>query len=316
MKKITLIFLSLLIMFPLYAQGATDYPSKPIEVIVAYAAGGGTDVGARILAKVAKKYIPQPLVIVNKPGAGGEVGFTALAQARPDGYTIGFINPPTIVMLPYQRKVAYKMSDFRYIINVMEDIGCLTVRNESMYKNIEDLINDAKRRPGEITIGNAGAGTDAHMTALDFAKKAKISINPVPFKGASDARTALLGGHIDAAVMKVGEAKPYVNSKQMRILAVASTNRVKDFPDVPTFREKEIDTAMTTTRAVAGPRAIPDFAVKYLHDHLKKTMEDPEFIELTEKTGVYVKYMTAQEYEKYLKSIEETYGPMWKEISK
>jgi len=316
MAKCILILISSILLFQPYGQAASDYPNKPIELIVAYAAGGGTDVGARILAKVAKKYIPQPLVIINKPGAGGEVGFTALAQAKPDGYTIGFINPPTIVMLPFQRKVAYKMSDFRYIINIMEDIGCLTVRNESQYKTVEDLIRDAKKRPGEVTIGNAGTGTDAHMTALDFAKKAQISINPVPFKGASDARTALLGGHVDAAVMKVGEAKPYVLSKQMRILAVASNNRVKDFPEIPTFREKGIDTAMTTTRAVAGPAAVPDFVVKYLHDNLKKTMEDPEFIDLTEKTGVYVKYMTAQEYEKYLKNIEETYGPMWKEISK
>jgi tripartite-type tricarboxylate transporter receptor subunit TctC len=315
MRKGIILLLGILLL-PLWAQASEDYPKKPIEVIVAYAAGGGTDVGARILAKVAKKYIPQPLVIVNKPGAGGEIGFTALAQAEPDGYTIGFINPPTIVMLPFQRKVAYKMSDYKYIINIMEDIGCLTVRNESKYKTVDDLVKDAKARPGEVTIGNAGTGTDAHMTALDFAKKAKISINPVPFKGASDARTALLGGHVDAAVMKVGEAKPYVQSNQVRILAIAANARIKDFPAVPTFKEKGIDTAMTTTRAVAGPAKIPDFAVRYLHDRLKKTMEDPEMIDLTEKTGVYVKYMTAGEYKKYISGIEETYGPMWKEMKK
>jgi tripartite-type tricarboxylate transporter receptor subunit TctC len=315
MRKRILVWIGVFFL-PLCTQAFADYPNKPIEVIVAYAAGGGTDVGARILAKVAKKYIPQPLVIVNKPGAGGEIGFTALAQANPDGYTIGFINPPTIVMLPFQRKVAYKMSDFKYIINIMEDIGCLTVRNESKYKTIDDLIKDAKAKPGEVTVGNAGTGTDAHMTALDFAKKAKISINPVPFKGASDARTALMGGHVDAAVMKVGEAKPYVQSKQVRILAIAANTRIKDFPAVPTFKEKGIDTAMTTTRAIAGPAKIPDFAVRYLHDRLKKTIEDPEMIALTEKTGVYVKYMTAEEYKKYISGIEMTYGPMWKEIKK
>lgn len=314
MKKLLFVLVGLLI-FPVSLQAA-DYPNKPIDVIVAYAAGGGTDVGARILAKAAQKFIPQPLVILNKPGAGGEIGFTALAQAKPDGYTIGFINPPTIVMLPFQRKVAYQMSDFKYIINIMEDIGCLTVRNESNYKSLEDLLKDARAKPGEITIGNAGAGSDAHMTALDFAKKAKISINPVPFKGASDARTALLGGHVAAAVMKVGEAKPFVQSKQMRILAVASAERVKDFSDVPTFKERGINTAMATTRAIAGPKGIPDHAVKYLHDRLKKTLEDPEFIELTQKTGVYVKYMTPEEYRGYIAGLEETYGPMWKAMGK
>lgn len=315
MKKMIFLFLLGALIFPVFCQ-AFDYPNKPIEVIVAYEAGGGTDVGARILAKVAKKYIPQPLVIVNKPGAGGEIGFTALAQANPDGYTIGFINPPTIVLLPFQRKVAYKMSDYRYIINVMEDIGALCVRTESPYKTLNDFVKAAKEKPGELTVGNAGSGSDAHMTALDFAKKTNISINPVPFKGASDARTAALGGHVDAIVMKVGEAKPFVQSKQIRILAIAAGERLKEFFDVPTFKERGISTAMTTTRAIAGPRGIPNYAVKYLHDHLKKTMEDPEFIELTEKTGVYVRYMTPEEYKKYLDGIEETYGPMWKEIGK
>jgi len=302
-------------LFPASAV-ASDYPTKPIDVIVAYAAGGGTDVGARILAKVAPKYVSQPLVIVNKPGAGGEVGFMALAQAKPDGYTIGFINPPTIVMLPFQRKVGYKMSDFKYIINIMEDVGCLSVRTESKYKTLEDFIKDARQKPGEVTVGNAGAGSDAHMTAVDIARRANISVTPVPFKGASEARTAVMGGHVDAVVMKVGEAKPYVESNQIRILGVAAGERLKDFPQVPTFREKGILTAMTTTRAIAGPSGIPVAAVKYLHDQLKKTMEDPEFIELTQKTGVYVKYMTAEEYKKYIDGLEQTYGPMWKEMGK
>jgi tripartite-type tricarboxylate transporter receptor subunit TctC len=268
------------------------------------------------MAKAAKKYISQPLVIVNKPGAGGEVGFMALAQAKPDGYTIGFINPPTIVMLPFQRKVGYKMSDFKYIINIMEDVGCLAVRTESKYKGIEDFVKEAREKPGELTVGNAGAGSDAHMTVLDIAKRANISVNPVPFKGASEARTAAMGGHVDAVVMKVGEAKPYVESNQVRILAIASGERLKDFPQVPTFREKGILTAMTTTRAIAGPAGIPNDAVKYLHDQLKKTMEDPEFIDLTQKTGVYVKYMNADEYKKYIDGLEKTYGPMWKEMGK
>jgi len=314
MKKLLFLLIGLII-FPVCVQ-ATNYPEKPIDVIVAYAAGGGTDVGARILAKVAKKYIPHPLVIVNKPGAGGEIGFIALAQAKPDGYTIGFINPPTIVLLPFQRKVGYKMSDFKYIINIMEDIGALTVRTESPFKSLDDFIKASKEKPGVLTVGNAGSGTDAHMTSLDFARKANISINPVPFKGASEARTAGLGGHVDAVVMKVGEAKPYVLSKQIRILAIAASERLKEFPDVPTFQEMGIKTTMTTTRAIAGPIGIPDYAVKYLHDHLKKTIEDPEFIELAEKTGVYVKYMTTEEYKKYIEGLEETFGAMWKEMEK
>jgi tripartite-type tricarboxylate transporter receptor subunit TctC len=314
MKKILLIVVGMF--FSPSLIDAAEYPTKPIEVIVNFAAGGGTDLGARMLAKIAKKYMPQPLVILNKPGAGGEIGWIALAKAKPDGYTIGFIQPPTIVLLPYQRKVDYKMSDFEYIINIMEDIGCLTVRSDSKYKNLKELIKDAKRKPGELTVGNAGTGTDSHMTIIDFSQKARISINPVPFKGGSDSRSALLGGHVDAVLMKVGEAKPFVQSNQIRILAVADRERVKDFPEIPTFMEEGVNTEMKATRALAGPVGIPEYAVKYLHDHLKKTMEDPEFIELTLKAGIYVKYMTAQEFKKLIDSVDETYGPMWKDIEK
>ena len=305
--------LGFLLLLPILAEAA-EYPTKSIDVIVAYAAGGGTDVGARILAKIAKKYIPQPLVVVNKPGAAGEVGFVALAQAKPDGYTIGFINPPTIVMLPFQRKVDYKMSDFKYIINVMEDIASLCVRQESPFQTIEDFIKAARQKPGELTVGNAGIGSDAYMTAVDFAAKANISINPVPFKGDAEGRTAALGGHVDATVMKVGEAKPFVKSKQIRILAIAASERLKEFSDVPTFKEKGIKTTIAVTRAVAGPARMSDAQVKYLHDRLKQAIDDPEFIELTEKTGVYKKYMTPDEYRVYIDSLEKEYGPVWRQI--
>ena len=316
MKKKTWGFLiCLLLVFPLWARAA-DYPIKPIEVIVPWQAGGGSDIGTRLLASAAKKVIPQPLVVVNKPGASGEIGCTALAQAKPDGYTIGLINPPTTVLLPLQRNTTYKMTDFRYIINVMEDIGCLCVRTESPFKTVEDLVKYAKGKPRELTVGNAGAGSDAHMLSMDFAKKANILITPVPLTGGGEARTVLLGGHIDAAVMKVGEAQPFVESKQIRILAVAAGERVKDFPKIPTLKERGINTAMTVTRAIAGPAGIPESVVQYLHDRLKKVVDDPEFIEQTQKIGVYAKYISPADYKKYIADIEETYGPMWKEINK
>ena len=316
MKEISWGFLiCLLLVFPLWARAA-DYPIKPIDVIVGYAAGGGTDVGARLLASAAKKVIPQPLVVVNKPGASGEIGCTALAEAKPDGYTIGFINPPTTVLIPLQKNTTYKMTDFRYIINVMEDIGCLCVRTESSFKTVEDLIKYAIAKPKELTVGNAGAGSDAHMLSLDFAKKANILITPVPFKGASENRTALLGGHIDASVMKVGEAQPFVESKQIRILAVGADERLKDFSNIPTLKEKGINSTMAVTRAIVGPVGIPESVVQYLHDRLKRVIDDPEFIRQAQKTGTYVKYMSPANYKKYIADIEVTYGPMWKEINK
>ena len=314
MKRITVVLCLVGILAATLAASAqaANYPKDPVELIVAYSAGGGTDTGARMLTKVAAKYIPQPLVVVNKPGAGGEIGFTALAKAKPDGYTIGFINPPSTVLLPLMRKTGYQMSDFKFIINIVLDPGLLAVRTDSPFKTLDDFIKAAKAKPGELSISNAGVGSDAHMSIIDFAEKAGIKVNPVPFKGAAPARTAALGGHVDAVVMKVGETKTYVQSKQARVLAVMADKRVKDFPDVPTFKEKGLNVIMAASRGIAGPKAMPDSVAKYLHDKLKKTIEDPEFIAMMNKTGIAISYMGPDEYKKFCDQLVNTYGPLWK----
>lgn len=294
---------------------AGTYPEKPIEFIVAYSAGGGTDVGARILTKVATKYISQPLSVLNKPGAGGEIGFTELAKAKPDGYRIGFINQPSTILLPLSRKTGYKGTDFTYIINVALDPGVLVVRSESPIKTIDDFISAAKAKPEELTIANAGVGSDGHISTVDLENRAGIKVGPVPFKGSAGARTAVLGGHVDAAVMKVGESKTYVNSGQIRVLAVMANERAAAFPNIPTFKEKGIDLEMASCRAVAGPKGMPAEVVTYLHDKLKQTLDDPEFIELMDKTGIPVKYMNPQQLEEYSNSLIEKYSALWKQIS-
>lgn len=293
---------------------AANYPTGPIELIVAYSAGGGTDVGARILTKIADRYLSQPLVVVNKPGAGGEIGFTALAKSKPDGYTLGFINQPTTLLLPMMRKTSYKNSDFKYIINITWDPGLLAVRTESPIKTLDEFLKAAKSKPDTLTIGNAGVGSDAYMAVLDFSQKAGIKVIPVPFKGAAPARTALLGGHVDAVVMKVGETKTYVQSNQIRVLAVMTEQRSPDFPNVPTFKEKGLDVIDAPIRSIAGPKGIPDYVVKYIHDKLKEAIADPEFIAMMKKTGISVKYMTEQEYQQYCDHLEKAYAPLLKMI--
>lgn len=314
-KKIQI---SLILFMSIFCLGtiasAGTYPEKPIGFIVAYSAGGGTDVGARILTKIAQKYIPQPLSVLNKSGAGGEIGFTELAKSKPDGYRIGFINQPTTILLPLSRKTGYQSSDFKYIINVALDPGVLAVRTESPIRSIDDFLTLAKEKPGELTIANAGFGSDAHISTIDLQNKADIQVSPVPFKGTAGSRTAALGGHVDAVIMKVGESKTYVNSGLVRVLAVMAEERIKDFPDVPTFREKGIDLLMASCRAVAGPKDMPDEVVTYLHDKLKQTLEDQEFIVLMEKTGIPIKYMNSSQLEEYSDSLIGKYSKLWKQV--
>lgn len=305
-------FLSLLL--PTFALA--EYPEKPIQIIVAYAAGGGTDVGARIFANAGAKYFKVPLVIVNKAGAGGEIGFTEIARAKSDGYTIGFINQPTLACLPIQRKVNYTIHDFEYIINIADDPGTFAVKTDSPIKSLEDLIEQAQKNPRKIKISNAGWGADSHLSTVDAMRKMKISVVPVPFEGTGPARIAVLGGHVDAVCLKVGEVKPYVDNKQLRVLAVMDTKRSPQLPDVPTFSEKGFNIVMSSVRGLAGPKGMPEEAIKYIEENGKKTIEDPEFIELMKNTGIQLRYIGRSEYKEFSENIQKLHKEIWESIKK
>ena len=182
MKKNFLAVLTLLLSLLLVACGGEKkteanpetYPDKPVNVIIAYKAGGGTDVGARILMAEAQKNFPQTFVIVNKPGADGEIGYTELAKAAPDGYTIGFINLPTFVSLPHERQTKYKIDDVEPIMNHVYDPGVLVVKADSQFKTLAEFVDYAKAHPEELTISNNGTGASNHIGAAHFAKEAGI----------------------------------------------------------------------------------------------------------------------------------------------
>ncbi len=215
MKKALLLLLSLVLVLSVTACGNKDttggqtdvenYPTKPVEIIVAYKAGGGTDVGARILASEAEKNFGKPLVIINREGSDGELGYTELAKAKPDGYTIGFINLPTFVSLTLERETKYSIDDVVPILNHVYDSGVLVVQESSQWKTLEDFIEYAKANPGDLTISNNGTGASNHIGAAHFAHEANIDVTHVPFGGSTDMLAALRGGHVNASVAKISE---------------------------------------------------------------------------------------------------------------
>ena len=187
-------------------MAAAEYPERPIQMIVAYNPGGGTDVAARTLAPFIEKHLGNnaSITILNKPGAGGEVGFTTLAQSEPDGYTIGFINTPVLNTIPIERQARYTLDSFEPIGNVVYDPGVFVVLADSGIKTLDDLVAAAKDRPGELTYATTGIGSDDHLAMLKFQRLTGTELQHVPFEGSAPARAALLGGHVDVGVINAG----------------------------------------------------------------------------------------------------------------
>ena len=282
------------------------YPSKPVNVIVAYKAGGGTDVGARILISEAQKNFQQPFVIVNKPGADGEIGYTELLKSKPDGYTIGFINLPTFVSIPLQRKTNFKKEDATAIMNHVYDPGVLVVKNDIKWKNLQEFVEDARNNPDTLTISNNGTGASNHIGAAHFAYEAGIKVTHVPFGGSTDMIAALRGNHVDATVAKISEVGNLVKNNELRILASFTENKLENFPDVPTLKENGYNVLFGSARAIVAPTGTPQEVIQKLHDTFKEALESQDNIEKSKNANLPLQYMSPEELTNYINE-QETY---------
>ncbi|HPU54123.1 MAG TPA: tripartite tricarboxylate transporter substrate binding protein, partial [Burkholderiaceae bacterium] len=217
------------------AQAA--YPERPIRMIVAYSAGGATDVTARAIAPFIEKYLGggARIVIENRTGAGGAIGFAALAAAPPDGYTIGFINTPNLVTIPIERKSSFTWESFDLIGNVVDDPSNFSVLSSSPITTLDQLAAYARSKPGQVTVGTTGVGSDDHLAMLMFEKIAGVKMNHVPFKGAADVRAATLGKQIDVAAVNIGEAlQATKGGAPFRNFGPMSVARTDLAPEIPT----------------------------------------------------------------------------------
>jgi len=293
-------------LFMTQAQAADkpkDYPNKPVTIQIGFGAGGSSDVGVRILAESLKKIIGQPVLAENKAGAGGQVMWTDFKNnAKPDGYTLALINVPqlqTVVFDP-ARKSLFTMKDFQPVANHVQDPGAILVRKESPYKTLEDLLNDAKARPGQVSASTTGIGSDDHLAVLDVERMAKVKFNIIHLKDTPTALTRVLGGHTDANFDNIGGFLPTVESGLGRILAVMMEQRYPDLPNVPTFKERGFDLVSSSTRGYVFPAGTPMEIVRYMEQSIKKAMDDPEHVERMKKAGLTLKFMGVEEFSKFL----------------
>jgi putative tricarboxylic transport membrane protein len=255
------------------AAAAQQYPTRPVEIIVPYAPGGGSDIMVRNMVKVIEqhKLVPVPIAVVNKAGGGGAIARTQFSQARPDGYTLGVMDPnPVLQQLLGEAPQDYR-TDFTYIAKLVDDVNFLIVKTDSPIKTMADAIAEIKKRGAKrFSIAGTATGSQDHVASIDFDAAIGQQTNYLITKSGGEVLTTLLGGHVDAAWANPSECIEQYKAGQVRILAVGDTKRLADFPDVPTFKESGIDMVSYNWRGIGGPPRLPKAVVDYWVDVLGK----------------------------------------------
>lgn len=271
---------------------AADYPTKPIEVVVPYSAGGGTDLVTRAFVDTAKKYLPKAIGVVNKTGGGGAVGLSEIAMARPDGYKLG-TGTVEIAMLPHMGLVQFAADDFAPIARLNAEPAAISVNASAPWNTYEEFMTYAKANPGKVRIGNSGTGAIWHLAAEALSDKTGAKFNHIPYDGANPAVTALLGGHIEAVTVSPAEVVGHVTAGKVKILAVMADQRLPSFDKVPTLKEKGVDLSILTWRGIVVPKKTPQDVQDVLRAAAKKTVEDPAFKDQLAKMNLTHAYLDA-----------------------
>ena len=277
---------------------AQAFPAKPIRLICPWPAGGSTDAVMRALAESAGKALGGQMIIDNKPGASGMLGPNELVGARPDGYTLSQLTIG-VLRLPHMQKMQFDpMKDFTYIACLTGYTFGLVVRADSPIKSIKDLVDYAKANPEKFSFGSTGNGTTPHLAMEEFASRAGIKLQHVPFKGNADGMQALLGGHIMSHSDATGWG-PHVDAGTCRLLATYGGKRTKRWPGVPTLTELGYDTVSDSPFGIGAPKGMEPALTLRLHDAFKKTLEDPAVLASFEKYDQSVIYMNSADYTQF-----------------
>jgi len=280
-----------------WAQAAR-YPSRAITLLCPWPAGGSTDLTLRAFAESASRQLGQSVVIVNRPGASGTLGATAMPSAKPDGYTITQL-PPAAFRLPQMQKPAWDpLADFTYVVGLTGYTMGLVVRADASWKTIQEFVEDARARPGKINYGSTGLATSPHMVVEELALGQKLDLQHVPHKGSAELATSLLGGHIMAASDSSGWA-PHVEAGRMRLLAVYGTRRAKRFPQVPTLTEAGYPIVSEARYGIVGPQGMDATVAARLHDAFKATLDDSKVLQVLDKLDQPALYKTGAQSLEY-----------------
>lgn len=299
----------------LAAEEPEKYPSKPVTMFHAYAAGGSTDLAARAVASVAPKYFSQPIVVVPKPGGAGLVALQVLASAKPDGYTYHLGRNGELTNGPYIEKIPFDVEkDFIPVAQVALDYVVFTVSAKAPWKTVEEFIADAKKEPGKIKFAASGTTTNARLIFEAFCHVVGIKLTCVPFKGSAPAAIAVAGGHVPVLSSAISEALAHVQRGDLRPILVGAHQRVKEYPDTPIPKEKGWDFPVGTWHTVFAPKGTPPAILAKFEGVLKKIAEDKEYVSTMTGMGSTPGFVSGKDFAAYWKEERKMMGALIKEI--
>jgi tripartite-type tricarboxylate transporter receptor subunit TctC len=252
---------------------------------------------------------------VNRAGAGGEVGFAALANSPADGYTIGFVNTPPLLTIPIERQAQFHWQRYDYIGNLIDDPCNFSVHTETPIRNLAELAAYAKAHPGEVTVGTTGIGSDDHIAMLKFERAAGVKLRHIPFKGSADVRAAIAGKQITVAAINIGEALQYQKGgTALRNLVQMSPARTNLAPELPTAREQGFDIEMSSLRGMAAPKGLPPDIRDRLVKAVERAAADAEFQAQAVKFFAPLRYLAPAQYEAIVRDADVMYRAMWRDM--
>ena len=321
MKKMNVILVIILVILSCFSLNlvvaAVDYPTKPITLYIPYSAGGTTDTSARVLASAAEKILGRPIICVNKTGGGGTVMMGLLKNEKPDGYTLGIIPTPTITRTPHILDVEYDgFKDFSFIMKYGLYTMFLVVNGDSPFNTFGDFVDAAKKNPGKISFSTPGPMEAGVLVPAAIANIEKLEWNAVPFPGSGEGMTALFGKHVDAfsGAGGVETHLSQVKSGELKVLATYNDVRSPAVPEVPTLMELGYDIAIRSGIAIGGPAGISEEIIEVLEDAFLKAMDDPDFIEVTNRILMPTIKMNSKQLKESLEKDYVILGDLLKEI--
>jgi tripartite-type tricarboxylate transporter receptor subunit TctC len=297
----------------IWESAMAAYPERPITWVVTWPAGGRTDTASRIFAPALGKILGQPIVVVNKPGAGGVVGSREVAMAKPDGYTISLISI-SMILTQYTAPTPTNLKDYVPVAQLLSSPGLLTVSSKAPWNSVQEFVEYAKANPGKVKNGASGTGTSDHLFAAAFQKATGIKLIHVPYTGDAPAVAALAGRHVDSNFAPMVAVKPFIDAGDMKALGVASDQKRLLYPKVPTWKEQGVNISISTFEGIYAPKGMPPDIVFILEKALEKVVKNPEVISKIEKIGVELEFKGHNEFVKHVTETDKILRELVEEL--
>jgi tripartite-type tricarboxylate transporter receptor subunit TctC len=291
MKKL---LLSALLAFAVHAQEPPFPQRGPLEITVLFPAGSSADVTARMLADGMTKNLGQRVLVVNRPGAGGAIGYKYVASQKPDGYSLVW-NSNSISTTFHSGQLNFDYQAFDAVARVLSESVVVAVRNDAPWRTLNELIADAKAKPKTISVGHSGVGSHTHLSMAALFRASGAEVNEVPF-AAAQVVPSVLGGHVNAVVQFPAALAAPIKQGQLRLLVALTQSRDPAWPEVPTARELGFDVALDAWRGIAVPRGTPRQVIAVLEGSIRNTVSSPEFVKAAENVGVRPAFLPAAEF--------------------